>query len=457
MRNTTFFTSVRAIVKLFATVILIALPGMIGTVSAAAWHVSIDGSDSHGGTSWTDAFATIQKGIDAASNGDTVWVADGTYTGEGNKNINLYYKIEVRSVNGPNSCIIDLEHDGKGFYLFGPPIGSVIDGFTIMNGHPASDLDYGVGVECYSCFTTISNCIIKNNSGVQWGAGIDIRGAHPVIVNSVFSGNHTTTGGSAVSVYQTSATFINCTFSGNTGRGSSVIAGTLSTSITNSIVWNNNPGTISGTIGGIPNVTYSNVEGGYMGDGNIDSDPLFINTPDLWDRTIAAGTATSIEVSDSTLYAIDNTIEINDDGVVRTVTSASGTTVAFAPALGSFSTAGMLIENWGTGATDVDEDFHLYSGSPCIDTGSNSVAGIPDKDIDGKPRFIDGDGDEYMTVQVDMGAYEHGDICEYDFLKDLDTDGGDLTGYLSDPEGLDLSILAEDFGRDNCPNYEFTP
>ena len=75
-----------------------------------------------------------------------------------------------------------------------------------------------------------------------------------------------------------------------------------------------------------------------MGDGNIDSDPLFFNTPDLWDRTIAAGTATTIEVSDSTLYSIDNAIEINDDGVVRTVTVASGSTVAFAPALGSAST-----------------------------------------------------------------------------------------------------------------------
>ena len=33
--NRTFFTTVRAIAKLLATVILIALPGMINTVSAA--------------------------------------------------------------------------------------------------------------------------------------------------------------------------------------------------------------------------------------------------------------------------------------------------------------------------------------------------------------------------------------------------------------------------------------
>jgi len=32
-------------------------------------------------------YTTIQAGINAANNGDTVWVADGVYTGDGNKNL----------------------------------------------------------------------------------------------------------------------------------------------------------------------------------------------------------------------------------------------------------------------------------------------------------------------------------------------------------------------------------
>ena len=33
----------------------------------------------------------------------------------------------------------------------------------------------------------------------------------------------------------------------------------------------------------------------------------------------------------------------------------------------------------------------------------------------------------------------------------------DLVDYINDPGSLNLSILAGDFGRDNCPNYQFTP
>jgi hypothetical protein len=340
-------------------------------------------------------------------NDDTVLVADGIYTGLDNKDIDFSFKnITVRSVNGPESCIIDLQNDGRGFLMLWGET-SVIDGFTIMNGFSTSN---GVGVACWWCSSIISNCIIKNNSGPQWGAGIDIRpsSAHSEIINTIFSGNHTTTGGSAVSIYQGTATITNCTFVGNTG-GRSVIAGTANTTITNSIVWNNRDRSNNlATIGGI--VTFSDVEGGNEIDGNIDSDPLFINTPILWERTIREGTETIINVSHGTNYTIDDVIEIDDDGVTRTVTAVTLVmdtpiyfTVEFIPPLGQASTEGMLIENWGTGVTNLVEDFHLYPSSQCIDAGDNSATGILDRDLDAKPRFIDGDGDE--TATVDMGVY----------------------------------------------------
>jgi hypothetical protein len=64
-------------------------------------------------------------------------------------------------------------------------------------------------------------------------------------------------------------------------------------------------------------------------------------------------------------------------------------------------------------------DYSLTSGSPCIDTGDNSL--LPDDvadldgdgdtdeplplDLAGDPRVTDGDGDS--TATVDMGAYEY--------------------------------------------------
>ena len=60
--------------------------------------------------------ATIQAAIDAASNGDTVLVADGTYTGVDNKNLDFNGKaITVQSQNGPANCTIDCENNGIGF------------------------------------------------------------------------------------------------------------------------------------------------------------------------------------------------------------------------------------------------------------------------------------------------------------------------------------------------------
>jgi len=54
----------------------------------------VDGSvsESGDGTSWETAFKTIQEGVDAASDADSVIVADGEYSGEGNADIDFKAK-----------------------------------------------------------------------------------------------------------------------------------------------------------------------------------------------------------------------------------------------------------------------------------------------------------------------------------------------------------------------------
>ena len=86
-------------------------------------------------------YPTIQAGIDAAAGGDIVIVADGTFVGSGNKDLDFNGKaITVKSENGPENCIIDCQGNGRGFYFHsGETQSSVLSGVTITNG----SADYG--------------------------------------------------------------------------------------------------------------------------------------------------------------------------------------------------------------------------------------------------------------------------------------------------------------------------
>ena len=96
-------------------------------------------------------FATIQAAIDAATELDSVVVSDGTYRGEGNRDIEFGGKaITVRSANGPSNCIIDCEgtesEEHRGFYFCGhEEPDSVLEGLTIINGYASE----GGGIYCY--------------------------------------------------------------------------------------------------------------------------------------------------------------------------------------------------------------------------------------------------------------------------------------------------------------------
>ena len=80
---------------------------------------------------------TIQAGINAAVDGDTVIVKNGTYTGDGNNDINFSgKKIVVKSENGADNCFLDGQ-DGAMSIAFvfngSETINSIVEGFTIRN------------------------------------------------------------------------------------------------------------------------------------------------------------------------------------------------------------------------------------------------------------------------------------------------------------------------------------
>jgi parallel beta-helix repeat protein len=141
-------------------------------------------------------YLTIQAAIDAAENGDTIIIEDGTYVGEGNRELNFWGKaITLRSQNGPDNCIIDCEQLSTGFiFINSEEANSVVDGFTITNGY---SLDAGGGILCESSSPTINNCIISSNTADRAGGGISCWAGNPTITNCSITGNQalTETGG----------------------------------------------------------------------------------------------------------------------------------------------------------------------------------------------------------------------------------------------------------------------
>ena len=352
-----------------------------GTVPAAADTIHVPGD-----------FPTIQAGINAAQAGDEVVVADGVYTGPGNRNVLFAGKaITLRSENGPTNCIIDCESLGRGFifYELDTPA-TVVDGFTITNGlgHPGGaiyayyfssptitnciitgntgDVGGGGGIYCAMCFATITNTIITGNTAIGDGGGVYTEGGDPTITNSLISGNTADSGGGGVYSNWGSPTITNSTIVGNTAgnvAGGSYFGGETSPTITNSILWGNGLEEIYVDESSTLVVSYSNVQGGWLGTANIDDDPLFVDS--------------------------DN------------------------------------------------DEYRLSPGSPCIDAADNTAVpkGI-DTDLDGNPRFVDdpdtkdtGNGDPPIG---DMGAYEFQPaLCPWDIDASGSVGASDLLALLA--------------------------
>jgi hypothetical protein len=174
----------------------------------------------------------------------------------------------------------------------------------------------------------------------------------PKITNCAFVGNSANQGGAMFNLTFSNPSVVNCTMTANSaGQGGALyVFEGASCDMANSILWENGPNQIQGTVG---EITFSCVQGGFAGMGNKDSDPLFASPPD-------AG-----------LDAIWGTID-DDYGNLR-----------------------------------------LLAGSICADAGDNTALPLSiTTDLDGLPRFVDdpaaidsGNPGSVPSI-VDMGPYE---------------------------------------------------
>ena len=147
------------------------------------YHVSPSGSDTWDGLApaWdgqSGPKATIQAAIDATDRceGDTVLLADGTYSGAGNKELDFHGNgAAVRSdADDPAVCIIDSENDGRAFDFHSHEThATVVSGLTIQNGRfpgPYAKETQGGAIRCIDASPTIVNCLLRDNCGEFGGA-----------------------------------------------------------------------------------------------------------------------------------------------------------------------------------------------------------------------------------------------------------------------------------------------
>lgn len=268
-------------------------------------------------------YDSIQQAINVAADGNTVIVQRGTYTGLGNRDIDFKGKaITIRSTDPNNPDVVaetvidcqgsDLEPH-RGFHFHNSESSdSILDGLTITNGYVSGSSwqnDSGGGVFCNTASPTIKNCAISKNKAPR-GGGLNAYKSNSTVINCTFSSNDSrawggrtyayggaaysqsssisfvrctfsknfaTTYGGAIAAYDSNMNFTNCTSHGNQASlGGGMRVYNCSSTMKNCILWNDAPNELY--VGGVsPTITFCDVEGGWAGSGNINTDPLFVD------------------------------------------------------------------------------------------------------------------------------------------------------------------------------------
>jgi hypothetical protein len=228
---------------------------------------------------------TIQTGIDAAILGNKVIVADGTYTGIWNRDIDFKGEpLILRSENGASRTIINAggtqAEPHRVFYFHsGEDEQTSVEGFTIVDGYASQ---FGGGILCdYGSSPVIRNCVINENKAGSDGGGFFFdQNSNPQIINCLITANEALAfneGGGAAFCYESSPIFSNCTISSNIGDfGGGIASYEGNPAFENCILWGNENEEIY-VYSGSATVSYSNIEGGWSGTENIDANPLFIS------------------------------------------------------------------------------------------------------------------------------------------------------------------------------------
>jgi len=443
-----------------------AVLDVFGRALCANWYVDYSVSAPGDRKAWETAFGEIWRGISAASDGDTVIVAEGIYE----ENVNFNGKnVILRSTDPLDLMVVAetvLDADGSGSVVTFSGTENetcALSGFVLRNGR-AWERGGGIlgGTEAQRTHATIENNVIRSNTGNLYGGGIcwcdGIIRNNVIQSNSAYDGGGLSDCGGSIlnnvikwntAEYKGGGLFAcNGLIEGNriegnrfvtseAGQGGGLIdcdgiirkniiranyAGSgagvsqCNGTIENNLVIENSAWGSGGGIIGCDGTIRSNVIAGNSanshGAGVFACDGFIIN------NTIVRNSSYSVPIGPGGVYfcrgtianciiwgfAGDTTEQIGDSSTPShsCIQNWTGGGEGNVSLDPQFADPNGPDDNW---TTYEDNDYRLLPDSPCIDEGTNSVLTPPGLDMDGNLRTARW---KYpLIANVDMGAYEY--------------------------------------------------
>jgi hypothetical protein len=476
------------------------IAGLTSVAPAHLLYVDKDAtSGSNNGSSWSDAYVTLQSALaDAASHLTStsqpveIWVAEGVYWpagigGSRTATFGLLNGVAIyggfgglgggdetrRDQRSPSNHITtlsgDLNHDDNSvgrsdnsFHVvtsFNADVTAVLDGFMITAGSAnvlGGETQRGAGMLNTGTVNTsnalpiqgptVRNCTFFDNHALELGGAMVNRDSDVTVVDTLFVGNSAgQVGGGAVWNWRSESLFVNSIFSGNQqfgGNGGGAMAVADFPARIRNCSFSKNE-SIDPTTGGGGGLLVINFLSG-------DPNPKVKNSI-FWNNSVTQGTVTTMNEDDQIFLHGLTSIRL-DYSTVEGLTGAFG-------GVGNIGQDPLFVDSIGadTIVGTPDDDLRLSNGSPAIDAGNDlELAATVTTDFDGDPRWVGA---------IDMGAHEHqgtgpGSGTGMGPPVATDTDGDGVGDNVDQCPGHDDNVDVDDDGIpdgcDLCPDEDAT-
>gem|GEM_PF-3071032 len=207
-------------------------------------YVNANATGSNNGTSWANAYDSLQNALNAASLGDQIWVAAGVYKpSDTTRSVSFNLKGGLTIVGGFAGTETSISHRNwvtNPTYISGDigtvgdsldntrtiivfknsEITTILDGFIIEDGYNdfnSINSNRGVGVYLFQSSLNIDHCIFRNNVSVHLAGGAIFADSSSgmTIKNTQFINNNAEQGASIYQQYYCTLTVDSCKFLNN--------------------------------------------------------------------------------------------------------------------------------------------------------------------------------------------------------------------------------------------------